>query len=427
MMIMIKRFWTAAAATLALFAISAIATGADAQSILRVAAVVNDDVISDHDLDARVRLALFSSGIPVTPETRKRMQRQVLQVLIREKLQLQEARRLNIKVSREELTKAIIRLEKRNRMSPGKLLDSLKRQGIPPLAMLSQLNASMAWSKVVQARIRPFVRVSEQDVDGELERIKANWTKPRYSIAEIFLPVSAPEDEETARRTAQKLLDQIRRGARFGALARQFSQSPTARGGGVVGEVQPGQLDSAIDAAVETLKVGQVTGPIRTTSGYYIIQLLDRRTVKDGKVRIPTVTFAQVLLGYGGKPTQAAIRRQITVATRLGRTAKTCEELLDLGRKSNAVSTQMLRGVRIRTLAPALRRLLDRRKVNQASRPVPTRPGVQVFMVCSRAFKTDLPNRKQVLGQIYRRELSIRTQRYLRDLRRAANIDIREG
>ncbi len=78
MMIMIKRFWTAAAATLALFAVSAIATGADAQSILRVAAVVNDDVISDHDLDARVRLALFSSGIPVTPETRKRMQSQIL-------------------------------------------------------------------------------------------------------------------------------------------------------------------------------------------------------------------------------------------------------------------------------------------------------------------------------------------------------------
>ena len=91
------------------------------QSEQRIAAVVNDEVISARDLRQRIRLVLFSSGIEDTTDARRRVARQVLRRLIDERLQLQEAKKRNIAVSDDEIRQSVSEVEKRNGMQPNSL------------------------------------------------------------------------------------------------------------------------------------------------------------------------------------------------------------------------------------------------------------------------------------------------------------------
>ena len=109
--------------------ISAAGTPAAAQGVQRIAAIVNDEVISGYDLEQRIRLLLSTSRSRPTQEMLRRMQVQVLQSLIDERLQLQEADRLNIAVSDADIQNAVRFIENQNRMAEGGLAESLRKGG----------------------------------------------------------------------------------------------------------------------------------------------------------------------------------------------------------------------------------------------------------------------------------------------------------
>ncbi len=103
---------------------------AEAQKDQRIAAVVNDDVVSFYDLKERLKFAIFASSLKDSPELRRRLAPQVLDTLIDEKLQIQEAKRLNIKVENEEIARGIAIIEKRNRIPAGELQALLAQRGV---------------------------------------------------------------------------------------------------------------------------------------------------------------------------------------------------------------------------------------------------------------------------------------------------------
>src|SRR5215472_16888246 len=134
---------------LSLIVLAFVIVGAQAQEENRIAAVVNNDIISMDDLSSRVALLLASSNIPDTPANRQRLQPRVLHQMIDEKIEVQEARRLNVTVTKEEIDDAIAGIEQRNNMSKGGLEGYLKRVGIPRTTLAEELSAEIAWSKVV--------------------------------------------------------------------------------------------------------------------------------------------------------------------------------------------------------------------------------------------------------------------------------------
>ncbi|MBV8934437.1 MAG: SurA N-terminal domain-containing protein, partial [Alphaproteobacteria bacterium] len=116
----------------------------------RIAAVVNDEVISVGDLRSRLRMVMLSSNLTDSPETRERVTAQVLRTIVDEKLQMQEAKRQNITASDEEVNKAFAQIEKQNNMQPGQLDQVLKSHGIDRGALIDQLTASIVWTKLVR-------------------------------------------------------------------------------------------------------------------------------------------------------------------------------------------------------------------------------------------------------------------------------------
>src|SRR5215813_6655295 len=248
----------------------------------RIAAVVNDEVISVADLQSRIKMVMLSSNFADSPETRQRIAAQVLRTIVDEKLQMQEAKRQNVTATEDEIKKGVSQIEKQNNMQSGQLDAVLKAHGIDRAALVDQLTASIVWAKLVRRLVAQSNVVSDEEIDDASKRIKESADEPQSRVAEIFLAVDNPAQEDEMRRLAEKLSEQMRSGARFSAVAQQFSQSATAAVGGDIGWIRPDQLAPEIGKAVAQLRPGQLSQPIRSGGGFYLLLVLERRNGTSG-------------------------------------------------------------------------------------------------------------------------------------------------
>lgn len=245
-----------------------------------IAAVVNNEAISATDLDERLRLLMISSGIPDSEETRTRLMPQVMNMLIDEQLMLQEAKRANITVSDEEVKAGFAKLAEQNGMPADKFREVVRRSGVPTRAMDRQIKSQIAWGRVVQQKIRPSVVVNDLEVDSVLERLHKNIGKDEYLVGEIFLPIDTPTEEPQVAQLAQKLTRELVGGkVPFPRVAAQFSQSASSKRGGDMGWVEVDQFPQEIADVLAQMNEGDLSDPIKTLSGYYIVTLRKKRTI----------------------------------------------------------------------------------------------------------------------------------------------------
>src|SRR6266478_9754974 len=240
----------------------------------RIAAVVNDEVVSVADVRSRLRMVMLSSNFPDSPETRQRIAGQVLRTIVDEKLQMQEAKRQNVTATDDEVNKAISQIEKQNNMQPGQLDGVLKARGIERGALIDQLTASIVWAKLVRRLVSQTNTVSDEEIDEALRRLKESANEPQSRVAEIFLAVDNPQQEEEVRRLAERLTEQMKQGARFSAVAQQFSQSATAAVGGDIGWMRPDQLSPELGKAVSALRHGELSAPLPVGSRHHRLRVV---------------------------------------------------------------------------------------------------------------------------------------------------------
>jgi len=248
-----------------------------AQDSLKIAAVVNDDVITVVDLVVRTRIALIASNQPDTPQNRSQLVIPALRNLIDERLKAQAVKAYGIEVAPADVDAHLEQLAQQNSLTVDQFKAALVSRGVLVDSFTDQIRTEIGWTQLVRQRYRNVATVTDKDVDEELADYQANVGKPEYSLAEIFLPVYSPNENEEVRTTAEGLMDQLRNGADFGALARQFSQSATATLGGQLGWSRLDQFDPAVANAVGGMTPGQITGPIQIPGGYSIMMLRDQR------------------------------------------------------------------------------------------------------------------------------------------------------
>jgi len=392
----------------------------------RIAAVVNNDIVTADDVNARLMLLLRSSGIPDTPQNRQQLLNRVLQQLIDEKLEMQEAKRFKVVADKAEVEKALASIEARNNMPKGGLDQYLKSAGVPRYTLVDQVTASLIWNKVVDGRYSSDVSVSDAEVSDQIARLKADMGKPQSHVAEILLAIDNPTQEPEVKALADKLIQQIRAGAQFPAVAQQFSQSPSAATGGDIGWVTPNQFGPPLDEAISKMKPGEMSYPIRTTAGYYILYLLDRRTPGQTSVDDTLLSLVEVILPVAPNAPAAQQQKVMAQAQSISDAAKSCEDMAKFAREQAPQSSTQSPNVRAGDLAPDIRGVVLGLKVSQASKPLPMRGGVGIIMVCKRADPSAaVPTQDQVYDELMHVRLDQISRRYLRDLRRSAYVDIR--
>jgi peptidyl-prolyl cis-trans isomerase SurA len=403
-------------------------TPAGQVSETRIAAVVNDEVISVGDVRSRLRMVMLSSNLTDTPETRQRVATQVLRSIVDEKLQMQEAKRQNISATDEELNKAVAQIEKQNNMQSGQLDQVLRQRGIERSALTGQLTASIVWAKLVRRLLSQTNVVSDEEIDYALKRAKETVDEPQSRVAEIFLAVDNPQQEDEVRRLAERLTEQMKQGARFSAVAQQFSQSATAAVGGDIGWVRAEQLSPDLGKAVAQMRSGELSPPIRTGAGYYLLLVLDRRSGRAAGSEEALLHLVQIVFPVPAQAPEGVRRAAIGEAQNAKTTARNCEELLKIGKEKGSAQLSSEGRLRVDQIAPAMRNIVLGLGVGQASQPIVQKNGVGVIMVCEKAAAPSsptVPSREDVGETLMRQRLDTLARRYMRDLRRTAFVDVR--
>lgn len=403
-----------------------VGTAAAAAQETRIAAVVNDDMISLGDLEARVKLVLLSSQLPDNDQVRQRVTPQVLRSLIDEKLEMQEAKKYNVIASDDDVNKSIERIEQQNNMPKGGLEKVLQQNGIPRSTLVDQIRSSIVWNKVVEGKLSSSVSISDEEVKDTLARIQGEIGKSQYRVAEIFLAIDNPNQEADVKALADRLIDQMHQGAAFSAVAQQFSQSPTAAVGGDLGWLTLAELPQDIAQVVQGMQPNQLSAPVRSAGGFYIVGLLDKRTFGKPTEADSLLTITRVMFPFPQNANDVEKQRVFLAAQQVSETAKSCDEMKQIGKERAPQTSGEMHDVKVGSLDPRFQELLKSLQIGQPSKPLNVGNGAAVVMVCEhKEAKSEIPTREQLVDNLTRQRLDTLARRYLRDLRRAAYVDLR--
>lgn len=404
----------------------------------RIAAIVNDDVVSAQDLSERLGLVLLTSRIQDQEQARRQLSPQVLRSLIEESLQLQEAKRLSIDVTPGELDRALADIASRNQMSPDQLEEMLASNRIDPKTLKNQLRAQISWLKIVNQRLRPQVNVTVDQLEIAVEEAKRNQGQPEYLLSEIVLPVDSPSDEPRVAADATRLVRTLSEGASFEALARQVSASATARNGGDVGWVPASTIPPELESALERLRPGDVSEPLRSPVGFYIFQLRDRRLgaapSTEGSERTPVEVQLSQVLFEADIGNEEILSAKVDQANNLRGRLTDCAAVNAVAEELQAPASGDLGWLKVSDLPAVLANAVRELSEGEISAPLQGPGGVHLLMVCDRrggeAPETgntiaSEEDRQRIAEQLERERLDRLARRYLRDLRKQAFIDIR--
>lgn len=413
------------ASAIALVAVLAMGP-ASAEQGHSIVAVVNNDIVSQRDIDNRMALFLVTGNLSGSSEIRQRLAPEVLTMLIEDSLKRQEARRLKIAVPREETDRMLVQVATQIKVPPEELPGHLARRNVGIGTLREQIETELAWVKVVTRLAGDSAQVSDDEVDEELTRRRAAAGRPEFRVAEIFLPVETPQDDQSVRDLAGRLINEIRSGASFSGLARIFSRGPAASNGGDLGWLRQGQLDPELDRVVSGLEPGQVAGPIRSPRGYHIVVLFARRTAAmpgGGLVLDLHQVFAPLPQGVS----QAQTLERIEAVSRAVEGATSCEALAGRAKGHEGILSSGLGKVDSRRLPPELQQLVAPLKVGEMTPAMRAADGVAVLMVCGRdEVAADDEVRAGLRRYLREERLATASRRLLRGLRRDALVEIRQ-
>ena len=248
----------------------------------RIVAVVNKEVITQYELAARMNRVLKDLQRRGTslPE-RGEIERQVLERLIAEKVQLQFARETGLRVDDLELDRTVNRVAEGNKLSLTEFRNTLERDSIRFDAFREELRNEILITRLREREVTSKITVSEGEIENFLlEQSERKDTATEYSIAHILVRVpeqASPEQLEARRARAEEALKRLKDGADFAQLAAAYSDAPDALQGGVTGWRSQERLPELFVEALAKLRPGDVSNVLRSPAGFHVLKLVEMR------------------------------------------------------------------------------------------------------------------------------------------------------
>jgi len=265
-----------------------IAATALAQQSSSVLAVVNGEAITDLDVTKRMRMITITSGIPNNAQTLKVLKSQIIHMLVDEKLINQEAERLGIEADKNELETAMASLAEKNKLNQAQFDAFLKSKGIDKEVLHDQVKHQVLWNELVTSRIRPGINVSNHEIEENEAFIRQAHKSQSEQIEQVKLAeiVLFATDKNVAKQMqfASKLSADLKNGADFTKVAKEFSLAGSAKNGGDIGWVYIEQIAPEIIASLKDIKIGNITPPITLQDGIHILQIKDIKRKKASEV-----------------------------------------------------------------------------------------------------------------------------------------------
>jgi peptidyl-prolyl cis-trans isomerase SurA len=248
----------------------------------RIVAVVNDEVITHHELRARLDSALSQlQRQGMSPPPRDVLERQVLERLVIDRVQLQLAREMGLRVDDGQLEQALQRIAAGNKLSLQEFRAALEKDGIAFASFREEIRAEMTIGRLREREVENKIFISDGEIDNYLPACRCRGAAgEEYQLAHILLraPESAnPEQIQKLRAKADQVLEQLRKGADFAQLAAAYSDAPDGMKGGNLGWRSLDRLPPMFAETGLKLKVGEVSPVLRSSNGFHLIKLLAKR------------------------------------------------------------------------------------------------------------------------------------------------------
>lgn len=399
---------------------------ARAESSLGIAAVVNGDAISQYDVEKRLRFVVATTKLTNNKEVLARVRPQVLNAIINEKLQLQEAARQNIIISNEEVEKAIAGIEKDRGMPAGGITSMLEKNAVPRDTFVHQVRSQLAWGRLLSKTVRPRLKISNEEIALAQKNYVAPVAVQELQIGIFLMPVDKRSKAEEVKNFADKVVSENRRGASFEELARQF-----AGGSSRIDKfwVRPENLDPVVAKSLASAREGMVVGPLRNQDGYTLIKVYEVRARETAeKTSDPNVKIKEILFKVQGQQTPLQNEALATISEELMKNPGACEDKslpAGIDAKDFDAQVEFIEGA-LSSLTPAVRALAQTMRVGAMSEPFTSPDGLRLYMLCERTTpKSETIARDEIYPILMQQKVELEAQKYMRNLRRDAFIDIR--
>ncbi|MEO7385941.1 MAG: peptidylprolyl isomerase [Gammaproteobacteria bacterium] len=397
-----------------------------------IVALVNDGIVLKSELQGetdRIVARLQQQGTQLPPA--QILNKQVLDRLITEQLQLQRADKVGIKVSDETLNQALANIAQRNNVPLAELPSLLAKEGVDYTTYRQDLRRQVTIDQLRQRDVLQRISVSPKEVEAYLARQegKANL-RQEFLISHILIAIPAnatPEQIVTAQRQADDLYGRIQAGEDFAKLAVAYSNGQQALEGGSLGWRKGSELPSLFADVAPGLAKGQVAEPVRNASGFHLIKLDDRRggeAIMENQThaRHILLTTTEVVDDTAAQQKLKAIRERILGGEDFAAVAKAVSE-----DPQSAVEGGDLGWAGPGNFVPQFEAQLNKLQPNEISEPFRTQYGWHILQVLERRVydATADKQKQEAILAIRNSKLSDEVDIWTRRLRDEAFVEYR--
>ncbi|MDK8462899.1 peptidylprolyl isomerase [Marinobacter sp. SS13-12] len=401
----------------------------------QVVAVVNDDVILQSELEARIntivgRLSAQGTGLP----PRDILEERVLEQLITESIQLQMADRAGMRISDNELNETMAAIARRNDMTLAQFEQQLSQEGVTYREAREQIRNEMITSRVQQRQVGNRVRVTDREVQNYLDAMAGQGrSNAEYELAHILIEVDDFNDEEevsAAREKVEALREDISSGRDFREVAVAESDANNALDGGNMGWRAENRLPSLIADVVPDLEPGTVSPVLKNNSGFHLVMVMDRRggdqaqVIEQSRVRHILVRTSETVSESQAEDTIRELYQQLENGADFGALAREYSDDPVSGSDGGNLGW-----VSPGQMVPEFEQAMMAADVGELKGPFRSQFGWHILEVQERR-QQDISGdirESEARQAIYRRKFDTELQNWLREIRDEAFIEFKNG
>lgn len=411
-----------------------LATNVCAQSLDRIVAVVNDEVILESELmemqqTVRQQLRQRDAAIPPSDVLSK----QVLERLLIQRLQLQRADQVGVRVGDDALNAALKQIANNNNMSLRQFRDVLEEDGYIFSHFRDTIREEMIISRLRKSQVEDRVVVSDREVDNFLAtQTTQEGGEVEYQLQHILISMpeaASPEQVQEAEQQLQKIQSLLDEGGDFAEVAAGYSDGQNALEGGDLGWRKQGELPSLFADVVPTLVVGAVSDPLRSGSGFHLVRIKDKKSqeihlVKQTLASHILIRTTELTTDQEAENRLEQLRQRLTKGEDFSELARAHSE--DTG---SAIDGGSLGWTSPGVMVPEFEEKMDALAVGEISDVFKSRFGWHVIKVFERREQNmaDEYKRNKAREQIRQRKIDEELESWLRAMRDEAYVEYRES
>ncbi|HZE91360.1 MAG TPA: peptidylprolyl isomerase [Rhizobacter sp.] len=399
-----------------------------------ILAVVNQELVTAGELESRmaqVRENARRSSAQLPPDDELR--RQLLDVLIDERVQITNARDSGQKVDDAELERAVVNVAAQNQLTMSQLRERLRREGMEYTQFRNNVRDQILMERVREREVQGRIKVDDAEIDAMIEKRRiAAGSATELNIAQILVTVPEGTDDAVVaerRARAEAALARVQKGEAFDAVAREISEDGNKAKGGEIGLRPADRLPDVFVEAVRSLQSGEVAPQLlRTGAGFHVLKVLERQA--GGALSVTQTRARHILLRPSAQLTQeAAVRRLQGFKQQLIDGSRNFEQLArDNSEDGSAQQGGDLGWVSSGTFVPEFEEAMNALSINGLSDPVVSRFGVHLIQVVERrkVALTVRQQRDQARAALREQKYEDAYTDWLRELRARAYVEMRE-